>query len=89
MTQRRQPRRSDDQGYWFVRKRYGYGATPSTWQGWVSIALYIAVMALIASRLPASDTMRFLALFPITAAYLWFVYTKTDGGFGWHWGNKD
>ena len=31
MTQRGPPRRSDDQGYWFVRKRYGYGATPSTW----------------------------------------------------------
>lgn len=23
--------------YWFKRKRYGYGLTPSTWQGWLTI----------------------------------------------------
>ena len=23
--------------YWFRPKRYGYGATPVTWQGWVLV----------------------------------------------------
>jgi len=26
--------------YWFVRKRYGWGWTPSGWQGWLVLGLY-------------------------------------------------
>jgi len=32
--------------YWFRPKRYGYGATPTTWQGWtVTIAIVLAIVA--------------------------------------------
>lgn len=27
--------------YWFKRRRYGYGWTPVTWQGWVTIGIYL------------------------------------------------
>lgn len=30
--------------YWFKRKRYGWGWTPTTWQGWLVIGLYAAVI---------------------------------------------
>jgi hypothetical protein len=26
---------------WFRRKTYGYGWTPSSWEGWLMIALYV------------------------------------------------
>jgi len=26
--------------YWFKRKRFGWGWTPTTWQGWMVIALF-------------------------------------------------
>ncbi len=26
---------------WFKRKRYGWGWTPATWQGWLIIAFYV------------------------------------------------
>lgn len=29
--------------HWFKRKRYGYGWTPSSWQGWAVIILYVVV----------------------------------------------
>ena len=29
--------------YWFKPKRYGYGATPITWEGWVFTLLIVAV----------------------------------------------
>lgn len=32
--------------YWFKAKRYGYGWYPVTWQGWFSVALYIALLVL-------------------------------------------
>jgi hypothetical protein len=32
-------------GYWFKRKRYGWGWTPATWQGWsLVVALVVAVV---------------------------------------------
>ena len=32
------------QRYWFRQKKFGYGATPNTWQGWVVV---IASSALV------------------------------------------
>ena len=26
---------------WFVARRYGYGWTPATWEGWLVLALYM------------------------------------------------
>jgi len=74
-----------DGHYWFVRKRFGYGATPATWQGWLSVLAYVAIVAFFAWRL-RSDTLRIAVLTPITLGYIWFVSTKTEGGFGWRWG---
>ena len=31
---------------WFAPKRFGYGATPSSREGWTATAVYIAVMIL-------------------------------------------
>lgn len=29
---------------WFRRKTFGYGMTPATWQGWLSLGLLIGLM---------------------------------------------
>jgi hypothetical protein len=31
--------------YWFRPKRYGYGATPTTWEGWAFTGLIVAILA--------------------------------------------
>lgn len=33
--------------YWFVRKTYGWGWTPATWQGWAIIGVYFGGIASI------------------------------------------
>lgn len=30
--------------YWFKRKRYGYGWKPVTWEGWLSVGLYVFIV---------------------------------------------
>ena len=35
--------------YWFKPKRYGYGATPATWEGWAFTGLIVAVIARLAA----------------------------------------
>ncbi len=74
-----------ESSHWFVRQRFGYGATPATWQGWLSVAVYLAIVALFAWRLPGG-TLRIAVLTPITLGYIWFVWTRTKDGFGWRWG---
>ncbi len=32
--------------YWFKRRRYGWGWFPVTWQGWLCLLIFIAVIAL-------------------------------------------
>lgn len=75
--------------YWFRQKRFGYGATPNSWQGWlftiVSAALTVAVI--IAADFMRSDGMRLLLI--VIGLPLVLVPTvlisraKTEGG--WHW----
>ncbi len=31
--------------YWFANKRFGYGWTPSRWQGWLVVAIYVLLVA--------------------------------------------
>ena len=31
-------------GYWFKRKLYGWGWTPVTWQGWLTILAFIILL---------------------------------------------
>jgi SNF family Na+-dependent transporter len=35
---------------WFKRKRFGYGWTPVTWQGWLVIAAYVASLVFFANN---------------------------------------
>lgn len=68
---------------WFAPKRIGYGSgLPIAWQGWVTLALYFAVL-IGAVALPS-----FPSLFLVVAATVALVvvcYTRTAGG--WRWRN--
>ncbi len=70
---------SRESDHWFVQKRFGYGAVPVTWQGWLSVALHIAAVALLAWLLP-TDLLRLATIVPVTIAYLVLVGTRTRGG---------
>jgi len=35
-------------GYWFKRKRYGWGWTPVTWQGWTLVVCLVVVVVVAA-----------------------------------------
>jgi hypothetical protein len=80
--------------YWFRPKRYGYGATPVTWQGWaVTLGTPLAMIAVsltlglrerndwALAALVAFDALAFGALFAIACR-------KTDGEWRWRWGES-
>jgi hypothetical protein len=80
--------------YWFKPKRYGYGATPTTWQGWALTLGTVAVM--LAGSLYLQFTARDHLVLAITlmlafdALALGFltiaVRRKTEGAWRWRWG---
>ena len=78
--------------YWFRPKRYGYGATPVTWQGWaVTISVVLAVVAVsLAVELTGRHLWTLAALIVFDAiaiaALVIISRRKTDGEWRWRWG---
>jgi hypothetical protein len=83
------------QKYWFKRKRYGYGWTPSTWQGGVLVLAFVTVVFAVTLRLDgASDddiagrlAVFFAAIFISFLALLYISSKKAPTG-RWRWGSK-
>jgi hypothetical protein len=81
--------------YWFKQKKFGYGATPSTWQGWVvTVVSALAVFGVILSGPMIRDNA--LRAVWIGAGLLITVivtvsitYRKTEGGWRWRNGRGD
>ncbi len=84
--------------YWFKPHRYGYGATPTTWQGWAFTLFFVVVAAsgtlALASWLKTSPWRAWggpaLLLFALllAAPFLWFCRRKTDGAWRWRSGGE-
>jgi hypothetical protein len=41
--------------YWFVRKTYGWGWTPGSWQGWAIMGVYFGGVASIVLKADQSN----------------------------------
>jgi hypothetical protein len=80
--------------YWFTPRRYGYGATPATWQGWAALLALPLVCALVTLALFAwlPPVMAFIlfAIFLPAAVFVFIALarTKTDGEWRWSWGDR-
>ncbi|WP_448662194.1 hypothetical protein ACG3SL_16180 [Sphingomonas sp. CJ20] len=73
-------------GTWFRPRRFGLGATPATWQGWLAVALFVGVSALL-GNVASHGRPGFVILFvPLIAGFLWLCWAKTDGEWRWRWG---
>lgn len=87
--------------YWFKPKRYGWGAAPTSWQGWLVVVGFTVVSLLIAwvfivapttagIEPSSSDVFWFLALeFLAAVALIYVCKVKTDGEWRWRWGSKE
>jgi uncharacterized membrane protein HdeD (DUF308 family) len=79
--------------YWFKPKRYGYGATPITWQGWAVTLGIVAAMVAVSLYLRLNErhdwALALLIAFDVLALGALFVISrrKTDGEWRWRWNN--
>ena len=83
---------------WFKAKTHGYGASPTSWKGWLAIALYALVMigfsllflgAIWGTHVGAVEWLVWLVGVSIaTVAFIMLARRKTDGDWRWRWGGK-
>ena len=78
--------------YWFKPKRYGYGATPVTWQGWVMTLGIAGAMAAIVLLMERADglAVRIGMVVAVLAAFVALLIVarrKTEGEWRWRWGD--
>jgi hypothetical protein len=87
--------RQNPEGYWFKRKLYGWGWIPATWQGWLMLAIFIAIFAwllvpFVSNQLPSiSDIVSFLIKIFAWAVALVLVCYLTGEPLKWQWGMPD
>jgi hypothetical protein len=74
---------------WFAPKRYGYGATPITWQGWALTFGFVGIMILISVTFARRPLQMVAILVPIAVAFTVICARTTRGGWRWRWGDED
>jgi len=83
--------------YWFRPKRYGYGATPINWKGWLFsfIASALLVVLLMTMALPVAGgrpewevVLGWALVAGVSAAFWQFSKARTDGEWRWRWGDE-
>lgn len=84
------------QHYWFKPKRYGFGAAPSSWQGWALTVGYVLVLIGLGAWLgsDATDAERhftpfFIVATAVTLIFVAIAWRTTEGGWRWRWGDED
>jgi len=74
---------------WFAPKRYGYGATPITWQGWALTLGFVGVLILISVNFAKRPVQMVAILIPLIVAFIVLCARTTRGGLRWRWGDED
>ena len=82
---------SEQPRYWFPAKRYGWGwGFPATWQGWLVIAIYVALIGAGAAVVsPSTQPVMFVAYLAFLSFLLAAVCWVKGEPPHWRWGKRD
>lgn len=83
--------RNNPERYWFKRKLYGWGWTPATWEGWLTVGVYVVLVFAFAFTIDEQSPTRevfFTGILPITllTATLIRICYLTGEKPRWQWG---
>ena len=82
--------REDDELAWFSPKNPGYGSgLPIRWQGWVALALYLAVVLGAALVLNDRPALLLAVIIPATILFMILCARTTRGGWRWRGGERN
>lgn len=81
-----------DKKYWFKTKRYGYGWRPSSWEGWLTVLIFLVLLflgALLFNPETPAQIPYFVGYTLIVALLLIYVSYKKGEKPRWRWGKED
>jgi hypothetical protein len=78
---------------WFKAHTYGYGWSPSSWEGWVCVLFYFLVMIGLSVNLERSgettdDLVFFFTSVAVATGALMWIAAKKGEPARWRWGGK-
>ncbi len=80
----------NEKKYWFKRRRYGWGWTPVTWQGWIAVAVPLAFVLIAARLLPDDPTpgerFGYFGVIAFSLGAMIFFSYKYGPSPKWRWG---
>ena len=83
------------QHYWFKQKRYGLGASPSSWQGRALTIAYIAAITALGIWFGSDATLIEQRITPfaiigaaLTIIFVGIAWRTTEGGWRWRWDDE-
>ena len=79
---------SNSKKLWFSAKRYGYGWTPLTWEGWFVIAVYVLLFVWVIKDISHTKEISLwfiLKVFALILTLLTITYVKGEPP-KWRWG---
>jgi len=72
---------------WFRRKLYGWGWYPVTWEGWLTILVWVVLVYLSARTIDHEGLKNFLFILILVVALIWVCYKKGEKP-RWQWGKR-
>jgi len=72
--------------YWFKPKLYGYGATPSSWEGWLVTIFFIIIVLNRAIKHENNALLLTIELIIIALIFILITKFRTEGKWKWRWG---
>jgi hypothetical protein len=79
------------QRLWFTAKRYGFGWTPATWQGWIITFVFAALVIVVVLTSPHRNSPKEYMLYTILPLLLLLgalviICLRTGERPRWRWG---
>ena len=86
-----------EKNYWFRPKRYGYGLTPMSWQGWMATLILLFIVwgagythGLFEETVTKREICNFMIdIITLSGLFLVLMKDKTKGAIKWNWGSLD
>lgn len=72
---------------WFRRKLYGWGWTPTTWEGWLVVLIWAIIFTSLMSKMDHEGLKNILFVFISIGLLIYVCYKKGEKP-RWQWGKR-
>ena len=73
---------------WFKRKLYGWGWTPSTWEGWLVTFSWLVVFIYLMQKIAENGLIKNVVIIFLMTYLLIFICYKKGEKPKWQWGKR-